>query len=387
MKIKYCLVLILMHLLILCSVKAQEDEKGELKKRSFQVTFITPIGTNGVYSGRYINELSLNVLAGYNGGLDGFEIGGCLNIIKNNAEGFQGAGFANIVFGSLNGAQIAGTANMVNDNSEGLQISGFANLSGGSFNGLQASGFGNVAEGNSDIIQISGFGNITSGDITGLQIGGFGNISSNIEGAQLGGFINITEEINGAQISGFMNIAEEAEGIQLGFLNFCDTIDGIPIGFLSFVKKGINTFEFWGSDALHVNIAYKTGVKKFYNIIAAGSHFTSGFKWAIGYGIGSQFNIGENTIFNLEAISFNIHDNFRLNSNVNLNQLRINYGLEFYDDKSFFVGPTFNVLVSDESYSSRAISGEIAPYYFSNRNTRYGTNVKMWIGINAGVRF
>ena len=130
-----------------------------------------------------------------------------------------------------------------------------------------------------------------------------------------------------------------------------------------------------------MNLAYKFGVKKFYNMIATAGHFTGGFKWAFGYGLGTQVKLGGETVMNVEALSFEIFDNLRYWSNTSLHQARFNFGMEYADGKSFFVGPTFNVLIT-ELYQP----GEIAPYVFFNHDT-YNNNIKMWIGLNGGFRF
>lgn len=371
---------------IICFV-CQANIKGqELKYRPFQVTWITPIGTNGANSLQYTNELSLNILIGYNGGLDGFEVGGFGNVIKQDAIGFQGAGFGNIVLGSMEGAQISGFANIANNDSKGLQLTGFGNVNGGGFNGLQGAGFVNIADGNSDALQIAGFGNLNSGDLEGIQLAGFANITNNLEGVQGAGFANIARNVKGAQIAGFANIAKNVEGIQLGVFNICDSIDGIPIGVFSFVRKGYKAFEFWSSESLHMNFSFKMGVKKFYNILAVGGNFRNGFNLGLGYGVGSEFDIAENTIFNFELLSWDINKNWLFNDNVMLNQMRLNFGMKFNENQSFFVGPTINVLLTD-TYNSNINPKTFAPYYFMNHTTPHGINIKSWIGLNGGIRF
>jgi len=362
-------------------------QNDDLKYRPFQVTFISPIGTNGANSGDYVNELSLNILGGYNGGLDGFELGSLVNILRKDMDGFQGAGFANLVGGKADGAQISGFLNIVNEHSEGMQLGGFANINGSGFDGLQGAGFLNITGGNSEVIEIGGFGNLNAGDIEGAQLAGFINLAESVNGAQLGGFINIADKVDGAQIAGFINIADKAEGIQLSVINICDSIDGIPIGFLSFVKKnGYKTWEFWGSDAMHMNLAYKLGVKHFYNIFAVGGHFTSGFNFGYGYGVGSQFNITDGSNISIDLIHWDIRPNwFSWNYN-SLSQARINFSMEYNETNSFFVGPTFNVLITDVLHSSNKLD-RFAPYVFYNRTTRNNYNVKMWVGINGGIRF
>ena len=362
-------------------------QNDDLKYRPFQITFISPIGTNGVNSGDYVNELSLNILGGYNGGLDGFELGGLVNILRKDMDGFQGSGFANMVGGKVDGAQISGFLNIVNEHSEGLQLGGFININGSGFDGLQGSGFLNMNGGESEVIEIGGFGNLNAGYVEGAQLAGFINIAESINGAQIGGFINVADEVDGAQISGFINIADKAEGLQLSFINICDSIDGIPVGFLSFVKNnGYKTWEFWGSDALHMNLAYKLGVKHFYNIFAVGGHFTSGFNFAYGYGLGSQFKIADGSNISVDLIHWDIRTdwfNWHYNS---LSQARFNFSMDFSETNSFFVGPTFNVLITDNRDQNSNLE-RFAPYFFFNHTTRDDFNVKMWVGINAGIRF
>jgi len=77
-------------------VKAQEKRDTGKVSRTFQFTFITPLGTNGIESENVTNNLSINLLAGYNGGLRGTEFGGFANILKGDMDGAQFAGFSNI---------------------------------------------------------------------------------------------------------------------------------------------------------------------------------------------------------------------------------------------------------------------------------------------------
>ncbi len=55
----------------------------------FQITFITPMGTNGTLSPKVTSNLSLNVVAGYNGGVEGVEVGGFANVLEYDMKGGQ----------------------------------------------------------------------------------------------------------------------------------------------------------------------------------------------------------------------------------------------------------------------------------------------------------
>ena len=71
----------------------------------FQVSLIPYFGTNGKVTGSVANRFSLNLLAGYTGGLYGMEAGG-LNITRNEVNGLQIGGAGNIVAGRGRGWQV-----------------------------------------------------------------------------------------------------------------------------------------------------------------------------------------------------------------------------------------------------------------------------------------
>ena len=64
MNIRYKFLLIsLIFFMIWPLLKAQENRTGtkkEYEKRDFQVTFIYPLGTNGLNAGNYVNQFSFN---------------------------------------------------------------------------------------------------------------------------------------------------------------------------------------------------------------------------------------------------------------------------------------------------------------------------------------
>ncbi|MFI3299138.1 MAG: hypothetical protein R3Y49_05000 [Rikenellaceae bacterium] len=112
---------LLVLLLMLCSqtLSAQELHKG------FQLSFVTPVGTNGQNSAKTINDYSLNILGGYSYANTTFELGGLYNINKAYAIGFQLAGLVNVT-GDMTGLQIAGLTNISRD-VKGVQIAGLFN--------------------------------------------------------------------------------------------------------------------------------------------------------------------------------------------------------------------------------------------------------------------
>jgi len=426
-----------------------------------QISFIPYIGTNRQLSGSVDNTLSLNVLAGYSGGVNGFELGGLLNIVKRNVNGSQIGGFANIVggdtkyfqlagffnlnSGSVTGTQISGFSNVVLDTLNGVQIAGFNNTLHGYMNGVQISGFSNVTTQNADGVQltcfvnvalkdvelgqISGFANycdnVDGGQITGMvniakgdvnwgQISGFANYGKSVKGLQLSGLVNISankvsggqiagglnygksaekyqisgianitkEEIDGVQLAGCINYAKKVNGYQIGFFNVSDTIEsGMPIGILSFVKKGFHRFEFSTNEVFNFNATYKSGVKKFYNTFRFGLNFTD--KLYVGYGVGTQVNLGEKFNLNLEYTSDIIFDHsFKMLGEINKLSLPFDYIIN--EHFNIFGGPTFNLSLMNETTNNTFTS--IAPYTFYT-DTYSDRQANVWIGGIFGLSF
>ncbi len=370
--------------------------ENETEIRPFHIGLIYPLSTNGIAAGKYVNQVSLHMLVGYAAGLEGIEFSGFGNIENDYVKGGQFAGFFNVVKNQVAGAQFAGFINLNGGYTYGGQFAGFINMVGDSAKAGQFAGFTNINSGKTTGAQFAGFMNLVADDLDGGQFGGFLNYAQNVKGLQMAGFGNFAMgDVDGFQGSGFINVARNVKGVQLGFINLADSIDGVPIGFISLVRKnGYRAVEVWGSEALHVNAAFKTGVDKFYNIFAFGTQF-SGSRWGFGYGFGTIFPSKSIFNVNLDLISYRIFekenvfgDLFNGNGhNLNiLNTLRLGVNANF-NFLSVFVAPTFNVMVSQRKTGEGIVGSEIAPFTVYDRTFNNKTNLRMWPGFHAGIRF
>ncbi|MGB3589931.1 MAG: secretin and TonB N-terminal domain-containing protein, partial [Tunicatimonas sp.] len=374
---------------------------------------IYPLSTNGLQAGEYVNRLSLHMLVGYAAGLDGVEasgfgniendfvngaqFAGFFNLVKNEVTGVQAAGFINLNGGTLDGGQFAGFLNMNLDSLEGVQGAGFLNLSTGFTRGVQAAGFANIATQNADedALQASGFTNIALGHLKGGQFTGFGNYAHNVDGVQIAGFANIASgDVRGFQGSGFINVARNVKGVQLSVFNVADSIDGVPIGFLSIVRKnGYRALEVWGGETMHANVAFKIGVRKFYNIFSFGSQFAdTDFRYGVGYGIGHVTALSHTTDLSIDLLWQQVYGDqnqiFEMNNILNLlSTFRLGFAKQFSQHFGVFIAPTFNLLVSELPNIDSTIGSNLAPYTFFNQTYNNQTNVQMWAGFNVGLRF
>ncbi|WP_321286309.1 hypothetical protein [uncultured Sunxiuqinia sp.] len=428
---------LLISILVITNLFAQSY--GNYKKVPFAFGLFPPVSTNGTNAGNCINQVSMNLISGYSGGLAGFEFSafsnterdfvrgaqfaGFLNFVNGDftgyqfagfanfnrsvARGFQFAGFANFNYAEANGLLFAGFANFTKGKSLALQMAGFANFCE-DVQGIQGSGFANIVKGNGKAFQMTGFANITLGEVNGtqlagflnyskekmqkVQIAGFSNISMNdAKGLQLAGFANLAKgTTEGAQIAGFLNVAKQVDGLQLGVINVSDTVkSGLPIGFLSIVRHGFYELEISASEALNTQALFKIGVDKFYNIFAVGSQFLGDeFNWGFGYGMGTHIVNNERFKTQLELISYHINEGKNwINTYNDLNQFRINFTKKIGNNLDVFAGPNFNLMITNNKIiDGRPFESDFAPYsIYSHKGKR--TTLKGWIGFSAGIHF
>jgi hypothetical protein len=232
-------------------------------QRQAQITLVSPLGSNGLRTGRTSNAYSLNVLAGYAAGVRRLEVGGLLNVVRDTVRGVQLAGLANVV----------GTA------TQGLQAAGWLNILGGSIRGVQAAGLANIVRDDARGLQLAGLMNIVGGVATvssdstrpvllrrflGLprllatdpvaatpaaasstslpgplvQAAGLANLTgTNVQGLQIAPLLNLGRRITGAQL-GLVNVARHVQGTQIGLVNIADSVDGMTLGLLNIVRDG-----------------------------------------------------------------------------------------------------------------------------------------------------
>ena len=400
----------------------QAQDSTEMKTRAFQFSFITPLGTNGLDSWNVTNKFSINLLAGYAGGINGIEFTGLINVLKSDLRGaqfaglghvvlgetrgiqfsglfnvgikpanaWQFAGFVNLVTQEIKGLQCAGFTNIVSDSLSGVQVSGFGNAATQRSKGFQASGFGNYAKGGK-VTQASGFTNITAGNNAGLQITGFGNINiRDMKGVQIAGATNINAgHLKGMQISGLFNFARKLKGVQIAPFNYVDSLEkGIPIGVFSFVRNGYIGVELTATESMYGVFSFKTGIRKFYNILSVGAAYRSNrIIWGWGYGLGGMIPLSETWDLSIEGLCYQMNEGEWFTNRLNLlNKLQVAASWKLSKTVTLVGGLSWNVTVSDitDEYGDPVIP-HIAPWEVYD-HTNENINIKMYPGITAGIR-
>ena len=380
------------------------DPKDTDDTRFAQISILPYVGTNALRSNELTNNFSFNLFWGTNGGVEGVEVGGFVNTVIRDVYGVQVAGLGNTVGGNMVGTQVSTLFNYTAGRVQGVQASGLFNVSGEA-DAVQAAGLFNMAGGDFSGIQASGLFNTTKGT-SGIQVASLFNASGGRTKTQIAGLVNVAGDVEGGQISTLMNIGKKVDGFQFGLINIADTITGAPIGFLNIVKKGYNRVEFSGGESLLANVALKLGAKSFYNIFAFGGRwddmtYTNAsnetvegnlYTWALGYGFGTAITLGPRTLLNIEATAMHVNEREAWTKELNLlNQLKLLMDFRLGNRTSVFAGPSGNLMFSRLRDAETGLVGsKISPYNLYDETVLKGageTNVKMWVGFNAGIRF
>lgn len=374
-----------------------------------QVSLIPFVSTNGKLSGNVINDYSLNIFGGISLGTRQMEIGfftnidrgdvswlqvaGFGNLVGGDVYGIQAAGFFNVNRGETKAVQVAGFANTNLSEVRGVQLAGFANTNLLSMNGVQVAGFNNFSRGTSVGVQVSGFSNIHLGRYKGSQIAGFANMNKGgIQGTQIAGFANFAaDKITGSQISSFLNFGRNVRGTQIGLFNYADSLGGVPVGLVSFVKRGYHKIEVSADEVFYTNIAFRTGVRKFYNILFASmkpDYLNKEYNvWSFGYGLGTARKITRWLHFNLDATSQHVSKGSLTDALSLLNKVHAGLDIHFTKNFSLYAGATLNGYFTRTTFTDYPeLFTDYQPSVFYDHTDRNNVNLKMWTGWKVGLR-
>jgi hypothetical protein len=386
--------------------------KGYFAKQQYQFSILPGLGSKNLMKSQTINKFSFNLIGGYTAGVRGFELGSGFNIVQQNMEHVQVGGLFNIVGGYSKGVQLSGVYNYVAKNSKGVQLSGIYNNSH-SLNGIQATGGVNWTRQNVVGIQMAGFAN-RSNALDGLQFSGAANInktktdggqtagiiniSDSMEGAQIAGFINkskqskglqlagginiSSERHKGAQIAGLVNYAKRLDGFQLGLFNLADTTSGLSFGLINIILKGKHSIDIASNDFQPIQIAYKSGNEKLYNIFQVGGDFRPNEKLlSIGYGFGLGTALDQNWQLNQEVTVNTLHTGDWNNQNfIGRYDLMLQYKL--LNKLKIYAGPSLNLFIHENDKTYDGFKNLFEKRFASAKINSWS---HVWLGWTAGI--
>ena len=218
--------------------------------------------------------------------------------------------------------------------------------------------------------------------------------TGDFKGAQVSGLLNFTlRALEGAQVSGLLNYATRVRGAQVGIINATDSIHGVPIGLISFVLKGYHKIEVSADEIFYTNVAFRTGVRQFYNILTAGAKPNTfddeETYWTFGYGIGTAPRLSRTLSLNVDLTANQVVYGGQSIEAINMiNKLYL--GLDFQIVKNFGVtfGVTLNGYVTDTTYDKyQPLFTDYKPNIIVDKTYSNDINMKMWWGGKIGLRF
>jgi hypothetical protein len=350
-----------------------------------QVSLIPGLGTHGKLSGQVVNNFSFNILGGYTGGLNGFEVGGFFNINRRDAGYFQAAGFFNHTGGKQAGFQAAGLSNTVLKYTNGFQVAGIGNYNKLWMHGFQAAGIINYTGGNVQGFQAAGIVNFTRQNVNGFQAAGiYNHAGDTMCGMQVSGVSNfVRRDMKGIQVAGVVNYAYHNKGLQIGLVNIADTSDGFSIGLINIVRRGYHKWYVGSDETMQLTTSIKSGNRKLYSIISGGMNLDEHRKmYSFGYGLGTEWittrHFALSTDLSSNYLYLGTWDYLNLLNRFSLNlHLRISKGFAIYG------GPSFNMYYSDQPSAMPGYDFDVP----GNGYRRFDVegNWRGWGGWHAGI--
>lgn len=386
---------------------------GFISKAPLQFSLVPGLNSHGSLSGQVVNKFSFNAIGAYSAGVDGAEIGLMFNIAKSNVQYFQFAGAFNLVGGNVKGTQVAGIFNYiigdvsaaqitlgynhVGKNFEGFQLGGMynrinqdikgvqlslgLNAIGHNLNGVQFGALNLVAK-DTRGIQVGVGANIVNGKSTGLQIAGIGNVNKETDGLNMAVLGNLTSQTaRGIQL-GAINYAKTLKGVQVGIVNISSKNDGYAIGLINIALNGYHKFGFTTNETTPLNINYKGGSKRLYNILMFGMNTNSLSKiYTGGLGFGKELSLSNRFALNPEISSQYVYQGSWDYLNL-LNKIELQLNFKVNKWLAIQGGPSVNVYYTKQltaigNYG--LLQQKHKDFSFSN------PNYTGWIGWSAGI--
>ncbi len=259
---------------------------------AFQLSFFTPLGTNGMRAPQYTNDVSVNLLLGVSRNERAFAVAGLANIVKEDVMGVQLAGLVNAAGGEGMGLQWAGLVNAVGGDYMGVQWGGLGSLVGGDYTGWQMGGLMSKA-GDFTGAQYSGLVGIAR-DMKGYQLGGLVNVARDFHGLQVAGLVNVAGDVHGMQLGGLVNVAKRVHGVQFaGLVNVAEKSD-YPIGLVNVIKEGEMGVGVSYNEIGTVSVLFRSGGRVTYGILGLGYNTKAPRgkeAWSVTGGYGAHINI------------------------------------------------------------------------------------------------
>lgn len=338
--------------------------------KPYQFSLTPGLGTHGRMGAQVINKFSLNIIGGYTAGVNGVEIGGVFNIVKQDVKKLQIAGLFNVVGGKLNGIQVGGIQNTVLDSVQGIQVAGLMNMNKSSISGFQ----------------VGGLYNRTDKEMKGVQLAGLINSAGyQSKSLQLAGLMNFTKGgTRGVQVSALLNYTKSLSGVQFGIvnINMQDSSEAYSFGLIN-ISRSYHVLSIFTDELGGLDLEFKSGSRKLFSILHVGLNPSNNHKlMSLGFGLGSEIRLSPKFLVSPELSRQWLYTGTweQLNEMFKFN---LNLGYQINSRISVFAGPSFTLY---NNHQESSIPGYQFPVPKADY-TLYKINSELngWFGWSAGI--
>jgi len=310
------------------------------------IDLVPTVGTSAALMGTDRRSLSLSLLGGYAGAVDGVELSMGVNIDRY----------------TLDGLQLAGVANLVGVGAEGIQGASVLNLVGGSVDGIQVSGGVNLVGGMVDGVQVATAGNVVGGSVDGIQVSGGVNLAAGIEGVQLAP----------------VNLAGDVAGVQIGVVNIARTSD-LSLGVVNVILEGRTHLDVTVDELGLGTVALKHGGAGFHYIYSLGLRPGAQGAWMPALGLGGHRE-WRRVFMDTEVVSGPLIEHWEPLGLRLRTTGRLIGGLTLTERIAVIAGPSYSVLLTEscgpqhQGSGAHVLSAEASP-----------VSAQGWPGVVVGI--
>lgn len=159
------------------------------------------------------------------------------NLVFGTLDGLQLSVGPSLGFGRVEGMQVSASYAHADGRMDGIQLAGGMVLGADHVKGIQAAAGAAFALGSVEGVQVAGGATLASGDLSGFQA----SAGANWIGGSLVGFQLAAGFNQAGRVDGSqlaaVNGAGDVDGFQVGVLNFARDVDGVQIGLVNFARS------------------------------------------------------------------------------------------------------------------------------------------------------
>ncbi|MGJ3235589.1 hypothetical protein [Marivirga sp.] len=340
---------------------------------------------NSQHSHYILSNLSLHLLSGYTGAIQGFQISGISNRSFLYTNGLQLSAFSNVT-GNLafrpekhvdfefRGAQIGTLINKVEGDGKGLQLGVFNRVSK-TFEGIQMGMFNAIQRGALGL-QLGGIFNYAPKRNSMAQIGLF-NYSFDAGLMYEKGFFFMRDHFQ----LGFMNITNKNHGWQIGLINLSKDNKGIPVGLIN-TSTSHGEGNLAANEIMNTYLTFSNGSKYLLNRLIVGYNYSwnKNINWTAGYGLELKYYKinNHNAISISHDILYMMQRNKKWNNGLPVSRISLNFSNDIFDKyvPPILIGISYNI----GYFSNEEAQLDLPLIMKATENTTH------WIGFDFGFK-